>query len=360
MMGIRYSRCPHVIGYDLRNEIRPRWGLWPSWGRGASFKALWGVRRDWASAAVTVANCLLEAQPEALIIVERIVWPQQPIQAYVKHLLPKIKPGKLVLGVHVYSWSGPGRFIPRWSVSGRVEWFVDKLRTIGLVTKHNYGEMGKERLRDQVDCEWGSVLKDNLCPVWVSEFGADLSNRQEMSWLEDFIEILKECDADWAYWPLNVGYKPGTDAVEAYGMLSESWEPAEDARVSQLRAVGLEPPKALRRDSKTAITMPASCEDLQKLYGGKNPLLGVTVLPSLPQLSDFGHRLTHLRSRPRAESGMRKGLSVPADLSASGGPDSGGSGLLKRPKEDRGSCPASLSSMGGAPDEAPDEAPVGG
>ncbi|CAE8596735.1 unnamed protein product, partial [Polarella glacialis] len=36
MMATRYSHCPHVVGYDLRNEIRPRWSLWPSWGRGST------------------------------------------------------------------------------------------------------------------------------------------------------------------------------------------------------------------------------------------------------------------------------------------------------------------------------------
>jgi len=103
--------------------------------------------------------------------------------------------------------------------------------------------MRHERLREQVFKEWGSIVQDGVCPVWVSEFGADASTAEEMLWLESFVEILAALDADWAYWPLNVGPKPGDKSPENYGMLSPDWtpKPAGDPRLQLLEAIGLRP-----------------------------------------------------------------------------------------------------------------------
>lgn len=58
---------------------------------------------------------------------------------------------------------------------------------------------------------------------------------QEMQWLSTYVDILDELDADWAYWPLNVGPKPGVGADEAYGMLSASWRPKANGDVRLAR-----------------------------------------------------------------------------------------------------------------------------
>jgi len=307
MIAERYSKCPHVVGLDLRNEIRPTRSRQPSW-KGGSCKRAWYQQRrssfsvsppsspvssrtrgfsarpwyhattaasaqssplhsepgrgasrssaessplhsepargalNWARAALAVAEKIQEVGSQALIIVERIVWPQRPLDAYAAcpgPLLPALR-GRLVLGVHLYSWSGPGRFMPDWSVPPKWKRALRLLRAAGIINRQNYGHMSPEQLREQMQREFGHILESDTCPVWVSEFGANTSN-QDMAWLRDIIIILEDMDADWAYWPLNVGPKPGCGSDEAYGMLSPTWtrRPAGDCRLRLLSRLGL-------------------------------------------------------------------------------------------------------------------------
>lgn len=244
MLARRYSRLPFVVGYDLRNEIRPRWPLWPVWGPGAVSCRLWGPGCDWALAAREAADRLLAICPQALIVVERIVWPQSCLADYAKQggaLLPALS-GRLVLGVHHYSWSGPGRFLPPWALPESYSVIDWALRSSGVVSPENYGDMSSSRLMSQIRSEWGFLLEENVCPVWVSEFGVDATRSDEMSWLRNFVAALEHYDADWAYWPLNVGPKPGDGSDEPYGLVDKDWTPkthADDCRIRLLAKIGL-------------------------------------------------------------------------------------------------------------------------
>ncbi|CAK0816142.1 unnamed protein product [Prorocentrum cordatum] len=216
----------------------------------------------------------------------------EPLAAYAASpgpLLPELG-GRLVLAVHHYQWSGPGRFLPNWSVPRRWGWALRLLRFLGAVSKDNYGDMDRERLREQLQSEWGDILDSGTCPVaktttgheawasrpgkkrpgqwpqckgqrtkakdkvWVSEFGADLSNPEEVGWLRDFTSLLAEKDVDWAYWPLNVGPKPGCGEDEAYGVLDARWRPKMLDLVTLLSAVGLQEELAESRKASPVIT----------------------------------------------------------------------------------------------------------
>jgi len=232
-LASRYSLCKYVVGFDLRNEIRPCVRGWPK------------IRStdDWARAARQVSERLLTICPQALIIVERIVWPQRGIMKYATSpgpLLPALQ-GRLVLSVHHYSWSGPGRFVPRWYFPNKWQWASETIRFAGLITRTNYGDMDRDTLKAQIMKEWGSVLEANLCPVWVSEFGANSESEEEMAWFEAFNDVLGELDADWAYWPLNVGPKPSCGSDETYGMIGDDWRPKKtgDVRLDVMTAAGL-------------------------------------------------------------------------------------------------------------------------
>lgn len=254
MLAWRYSRCPNVVGFDLRNEVRfcpstegsacssarVRPVHWPSWGGGSNLARLLGGC-DWAKAASLAAKRVLALNPCALIIVERIIWPQRSLRSYAKDpgpLLPDLQ-GHLVLGVHHYSWTGPDLYVA-FGGPRSLRYLFSALRTLGLLSKKNYGDMDRAELFDQLEREWGFVLDADICPVWVSEFGVPLDNCKEMQWFERFTAFLAAKDADWAYWPLNVGPKPASGHDESYGLLAERWLPKEggDRRHSLLACGG--------------------------------------------------------------------------------------------------------------------------
>lgn len=264
MLARRYSRCKHVAGYDLRNEVRPSpagTGPMPLPIRFPTFGD--GGQCCWARAARSVAEKLLSLQPDpgALIVVERVCWPQAELHSYLEDpgpLLPLLK-GRLVLAVHHYSWSGPGRFIPgREAMGGGPASWCLRL----CLNRSNYGDLsgsglcrkrlplGDCPLLAQMKQEWGFAVEANLCPVWVSEFGAALSRPNEMHWLERFVTCLAVLDADWCWWPLFAedGSKPGGEGPEVYGTLTEKWTPKAtvDPRLELLEQIGLEPSPYVR------------------------------------------------------------------------------------------------------------------
>jgi len=248
MLALRYSACPHMIGCDLRNEVRfcPWPFRWPSWLGGLVSKLLGGC--DWASAAVNCAEEVLSQNPQTLIVVERVIWPMRSLQPYAKRpgpLLPRFQK-HLVLGVHHYAWSGPGRYLAfGHQMDCGIMWLVRSvLRCLRIFSNENYGDMSSSRLAAELSSQWAYLLNDGACPVWVSEFGAGPTPRcYDLLWFEKFVEFLASVDVDWAYWPLNVGPKPGDGGDESYGMLAEDWTPKRggDPRLSLLRSHGLLP-----------------------------------------------------------------------------------------------------------------------
>lgn len=247
MLAARYRDCPYVIGHDLRNEVRfcPYPLRWPSTSSGIQWIS---GAVDWAEAARQCAEIVSATAPHALIVVERVIWPMHELDAYVADpgpLLPRFR-NKLVLGVHHYAWQGPGRYL---AFGHNMKTGINRvgralLRGSRLFSPENYGDMPTDGLREEIRRQWSYLLEDDRCPVWVSEFGAcENKDGYDFQWLQRFAEITGEMDIDYAYWPLNVGRKPGQQWGEPYGMLAADWtpKPGGDPRLELFVAHGLLP-----------------------------------------------------------------------------------------------------------------------
>jgi len=249
MLAARYCKCPQVVGFDLRNEVRfcPWPFRWPTWQSGwFSWLAL---GRDWAGAAAACADRVLQENKQLLIVVERIIWPMGELQPYMRNpgpLLPHLA-DRLVLAVHHYSWNGPGRYLAfGHTMSEGISYFLRSfVRSLGIFSPENYGDMTKGQLMGEMFRQWGFILQSNTCPVWVSEFGSfENPEHYDTKWFERFVECLGSLEADFAYWPLNVGNKPASGHGEPYGLLGADWRPKPegDRRIDLLRQHGLLPP----------------------------------------------------------------------------------------------------------------------
>jgi len=111
-MATQYQDVKHVIGYDLRSKVRNiSWidSQRPSWGDAGA--------RDWACAARTCAQQLVAGPKwQGLIIIDSVCWPQESLSSLLEPVPPweewHIPRDRIVVSLHMYSWSGPGRLSP--------------------------------------------------------------------------------------------------------------------------------------------------------------------------------------------------------------------------------------------------------
>jgi len=249
MMAKRYEDYPEVIGYDIRNEVRPTSMMGPS--------PRWGTNNtvyDWSRAAGSCARALMDANAPGLIVVERIAWPQNSLREMLTPLpwdawgVPR---DRIVLALHMYAWSGPGSWSPKHFMPGVLRSVFDVVDYVGA--RSLYGEMSQDALEEQMDKDFGFCIDEDICPVWLSELGCSLDS--ELTWFGKVCQYLDKKDVDFAYWPLNVGPKPGGSDDEAYGILTNDWQPRwADPRLQALRRLCPQP--ALPSPKKAATRRP--------------------------------------------------------------------------------------------------------
>ena len=187
-----------VIGADLRNEVRGLWGTMN-----------WNM---WATAAEEASEALLKMQPNWLMFVEGISSANDCSGARTRPVILSV-PDRVVYSSHVYQWSGWSSLVP-------------------------YGKRPYPSFALDMERNWGYLLRGNIAPVWVGEFGsAHKGGGGAHNYWNNLMRYLREIDADWGYWALNP-HKPVQYGPETYGLLMDDWKtPIEDWRTDDLKGL---------------------------------------------------------------------------------------------------------------------------
>jgi endoglucanase len=186
----------HVIGADLRNEVRALWGT-----------LTWN---DWATVAERGSNMLLGMRSDWLMVIGGTSSGNDLSGALDRPIRLDV-PGRVVYSAHVYKWSGWGS-------------------REGQYSKRRYPSFAKS-----MQSNWAYLLETDIAPVWVGEMGAPYEPSQKDShyWV-NLMRFLKHMDADFAYWALNPR-KPHGNELETYSLVNDDWmTPIVDYRLMDM------------------------------------------------------------------------------------------------------------------------------
>ncbi len=210
----RYANDPTVIGADLHNE--PHAGTWG--GGGAT---------DWAAAAERAGNAIGAVNPNWLIFVEGVASYQgQPYWWGGNLMGVRDRPidlnvdSKLVYSAHDYPnsvWEQP--------------WFQGSNFAAGLPAKF-----------DQM---WGYIYKENIAPVFIGEFGTNLTDPKDAPWLEAITSYLGgdlnndgtsdipagKTGPSWTFWSWN------PNSGDTGGILGNDWNSVNQNKMAYLTPI---------------------------------------------------------------------------------------------------------------------------
>lgn len=198
---LRYQHSAAVIGVDLRNE--PYGGCW---GCGDPAK-------DWRLAAEKAGNAVLSINPNLLIIVEGVseyngqyTWWGGNLMGAKKYPVRLDVPDRLVYSTHEY----PETIYPQ-------PWF----------RASNY----PDNLPAVWDKYWGYLVKENLAPVLIGEFGTRYETEKDQEWLAAFQKYIQTKKLNWTFWSLN------PDSGDTGGLLLDNWMSVNLAKQNILKQI---------------------------------------------------------------------------------------------------------------------------
>ncbi len=188
MLAERYRNNPIVIGADLHNEPHGR----ATWGSGQ-------ISTDWRLAAQRAGNRILAVNPDWLIIVEGVesygghnYWWGGNLRGAADHPVVLSVPNKLVYSTHDYATSVYHQ-----------SWF----------NAPNF----PHNLQGIWDETWGYLLKENIAPVLVGEFGTKFEATADQIWLNELVDYMEANGASFTYWCWN------PNSVDTGGILQNDW-----------------------------------------------------------------------------------------------------------------------------------------
>lgn len=188
MLAARYKGNATVVGFDLHNEPHGE----ATWGSG-------NMATDWRLAAERAGNAILAVNPELLIIVEGIenvnnqyYWWGGNLMSAGANLVRLSIPNRVVYSPHDYPASVYGQ-----------PWF----------SAGNY----PNNLPGVWDSYWGYLVKQNIAPVWIGEFGTKLQTSSDQKWLSTLVSYIIQNKLSFAYWCWN------PDSGDTGGILADDW-----------------------------------------------------------------------------------------------------------------------------------------
>lgn len=213
-MATTFKDNPLVIGYDLKNEPRNTTigsVLYkPTWGDG-------GLKTDFHLAYEKAGTMIHNVDPTALLFCEGLSYATNLKNAAAQPVMPT---NKTVYSMHDYPW----------------------FHTSGI---------SYDVYKASMDANGGYLVRDNIAPVWVGEFGVDIINPLVLgeTWIGHFFTYARERDLDVCWWLLDgtahVGHQPTTNVLkeaegarEGFGLLKADWtNPTNLDVMCQLKAL---------------------------------------------------------------------------------------------------------------------------
>jgi endoglucanase len=215
MLAQRYAGNPTVVGADLHNEPHGA----ATWGTGSA-------ATDWAAGAERVGDAIQTVNKDWLLMVEGVEvynntwdWWGGNLQGAKTREIHFDTPDKLVYSVHSY---GPGLFQQSWFNTSD---FPNNLPA---------------KLTDV----WGHLIKNDVAPVLVGEFGGRLETSQEKAWMAKLIQYMNgdldgngtldlgagKQGASWTYWAWN------PTSGDTGGILKDDWTTVDTNKFNQIKA----------------------------------------------------------------------------------------------------------------------------
>ena len=197
-LAMRYKGNPTVIGLDLHNEPHE--------------PATWGTNdlaTDWRLAAERGGSAVLAVNPDLLIFVEGLDWGGDLAMVRTAPVRLAV-PNRVVYAPHDYPISVHSR--P----------YYNDPRYPG-------------NLPDVWDGRWGYLVKDNIAPVWIGEFGTFNRIAADRQWFRAITGYIGQHGLNFAYWCLN------PNSSDTGGILQSDWQTVEQEKQDILRPI-LAPP----------------------------------------------------------------------------------------------------------------------
>jgi endoglucanase len=201
MLATRYKDNPAVIGMDLRNEPHG---------------ACCGCNdpsKDWRLAAEKAGNAILSVNPNLLIIVEgsseynnQYTWWGGNLMGAKEFPVRLNVPNRLVYSAHEY----PQTVYPQ-------PWFNDP----------NY----PNNLPSVWDQYWGYLIRENIAPVLIGEFGTRYETEKDKQWVTAFQSYIQQNKLSWTFWSLN------PDSGDTGGLLLDDWTSINQQKQDILKTI---------------------------------------------------------------------------------------------------------------------------